>query len=66
MTTLSKVQLPEVLLYPAPVVSTQFVPFEALTRRTAKLGLLSTPEMPLKSTVIWLFQPVVPSLARMT
>ncbi len=40
-----------------PVVSTQFVPVEAFTSRMAKLVLLSTPEMPLKSTVIWLFQP---------
>ena len=40
------------LLYWAPVVSTQFVPVEAFTMRTAKLGLLSTPETPVKSTVI--------------
>src|SRR5208337_4289130 len=41
-----------------PPVVTQLVPAEALTRRMAKFGLLSTPEMPLRSTTIWLFQPL--------
>src|SRR5689334_8250620 len=66
MTTLSKLQLPQVLLYTAPVVSTQFVPVAALTRRTAKLALLSAPEIPVRSATIWLFQPVVPLLVKIT